>query len=74
MTVETFTGAGVAACAGGSGTGPETPTSAGLADCFEHAQNARKSARIAKLATIAIFCWRDQDESVVPEIGSSVDV
>src|SRR5260370_29676372 len=48
--------------------GWETPTSAGLGDCFEHALTASNSPRIAKPAIIASFCWRDQDESVVPEI------
>lgn len=48
--------------------GLETPTSAGLDDCFEQALAARSTARIAKPAIMANFCWRDQDESVVPEI------
>jgi hypothetical protein len=51
--------------------GLDTPTSAGFGDCLEHALTASSAARIAKLATIASFCWRDQDEdedeSVVPE-------
>jgi hypothetical protein len=46
----------------------ETPTSAGFGDCFEHALTASNSPSIAKHAIIASFCWRDQDESVVPEI------
>jgi hypothetical protein len=60
------TAAGVAEVAAGL----ETPTSAGFGDCFEHALTASNVARIAKLAIIASFCWRDQDEddSVVPEI------
>jgi len=61
-------GAGVAAGAAEIGAGLETPTSAGLGDCFEHALTASNSPRIAKPAIIASFCWRDQDESVVPEI------
>src|SRR4029077_17290668 len=48
--------------------GLETPTSAGFGPCFEHALTASNSPRIAKLAIIASFCWRDQDESIVPEI------
>lgn len=47
-------------------TGPETPTSAGFADCFEHALSPSKIPRITKPAIIASFCWRDQDESIVP--------
>jgi hypothetical protein len=50
------------------GAGPGTPTSAGFGPCFEHALTASNSPRIAKLAIIASFCWRDQDESIVPEI------
>jgi len=79
-----FAGAGkaaavtvVAAVAAAAGVGevdagPETPASAGFEDCFEHALTASKSPRIAKPAIIASFCWRDQDESVVPEIALSV--
>jgi hypothetical protein len=37
-------------------------------DCFEHALTANSRPRIAKPAIIASFCWRDQDDSVVPEI------
>jgi hypothetical protein len=48
--------------------GLDTPTSAGLGDCFEHALTANSRPRIAKPAIIASFCWRDQDDSVVPEI------
>jgi len=47
--------------------GLETPTSAGFGDCFEHALAASNSPRIAKLAIMAIFCWRDHEESSVPE-------
>jgi hypothetical protein len=47
--------------------GLETPTSAGFGPCFEHALTASNSPRIAKPAIIASFCWRDQDESIVPE-------
>ena len=47
--------------------GLDTPTSAGLGDCFEHALTANSRPRIAKPAIIASFCWRDQDDSVVPE-------
>ena|ERR1700675_351756 len=50
------------------GAGLETPTSAGFGPRFEHALTASKSPRIAKLAMMASFCWRDQDESIVPEI------
>ncbi len=52
----------------GVSAGPETPTNAGLDDCFEHALIAINSPRIVKPAIIASFCWRDQDESIVPEI------
>ncbi len=41
---------------------------AGFGDCFEHALTASNSPRIAEPAIIASFCWRNQDESVVPEI------
>jgi hypothetical protein len=59
-------GAGVAEI----GAGLETATSAGFGDCFEHALTASNSPRIAKPAIVAIasFCWRDQDEGVVPEM------
>jgi len=64
--------AGVAAAAGVAdiGAGLETPTSAGFGDCFEHALTASNSPRIPKPAIVAIagFFWRDQDESVVPEM------
>jgi hypothetical protein len=50
------------------GAGLGTPTSAGFGPCFEHALTASNSPRIAQLAIIASFCWRDQDESIVPEI------
>ena len=46
--------------------GPETLTSAGFADCFEHALSPSNIPRITKPAIIASFCWRDQDESVAP--------
>jgi hypothetical protein len=46
--------------------GPETPTSAGFDDCFEHALSPSNIPRITKPAIIASFLWRDQDESVVP--------
>ena len=51
--------------------GLETPDSAGFEDCFEHAVIARNSPRTAAPAILAIasFCWREQDENVVPEIG-----
>ena len=48
--------------------GLETPTSTCFGDCFEQALAASRTARIAKPAIMASFCWRDQDESVVPEI------
>jgi hypothetical protein len=50
--------------------GLETPDSAGFGDCFEHAVIARNSPRIAApvIVAIASFCWREQDENVVPEI------
>src|SRR5271155_2465619 len=47
----------------------ETPTSAVLEACFEQALTTSKSPRMAKPANMAIFCWRDQDESIVSEIG-----
>ena len=50
-----------------AGAGFVTPTRAGFCDCFEHALNISKSTSITMVAIIAIFCWRDQDESVVPE-------
>jgi len=51
--------------------GLETPDSAGFGDCFEHALNVSNSPRIAAPAIVdmASFRWREQDESVVPEIG-----
>jgi len=45
----------------------DAPAGAGCEDCFEHALKASNSPGIAKPAIIAIFCCRDQDESVVPE-------
>ncbi len=48
--------------------GLETLTSAGFADCFEHALIASSSPRMPKPAIMASFCWRDQDESMVSEI------
>ncbi len=72
-----FVGAGTAAAVGVFAgavavdeldAGLETPTSAGFGPCFEHALTASNSPRIAKPAIIASFCWRDQDESIVPEI------
>ncbi len=50
------------------GAGLETPTSAGFGPCLEHALTTSNSPRIAKAAIMASFCWRDQDESIVPEI------
>jgi hypothetical protein len=65
--------AGVAAAASVAeiGAGLETLTSAGFGDCSEHALIASNSPRIAKPAIVAIasFCWRDQDDNVVPEIA-----
>jgi hypothetical protein len=63
----------VAAVTGAEGVaeldaGLETPTRAGFGPCFEHALTASNSPRIAKPAIIASFCWRDQDESILPEI------
>jgi hypothetical protein len=49
-------------------TGLEILASAGFGDCLEQALTASNTPKIAKLAIIASFCWRDQDESVVPEI------
>src|ERR1700681_2262528 len=62
--------AAVTAAAGvaGPGAGLETPTSAGFGSCFEQALTTSNSPRIAKPAIMASFCWRDQDESIVPEI------
>jgi hypothetical protein len=57
----------------GAGAGLETLTSAGLADCFEHAHTTRDKPSIAKPAIMASFCCCDQDESVVPEIVLFVD-
>lgn len=54
--------------AGELAAGLDALTSAGFDDCFEHALAASRTARIAKPAIMANFCWRDQDESVVPEI------
>jgi hypothetical protein len=48
--------------------GLDTATSADFDDCLEHALTTSKSPRSAKLANMASFCWRDQDESIVPEI------
>jgi hypothetical protein len=59
---------GVAAAVEVCVSGLEMPTSAGLGDCLEHALSAIKIPRIANPAIIAIFCWRDQDESVAPEL------
>jgi len=44
----------------------DTATSVDFALCLEQALTARTIPRIAKPAIIAIFCWRDQDESKVP--------
>jgi hypothetical protein len=74
-----FTGAGGTAAltsvAAGVGVtdaeGLEPPDSAGFGDCFEHALIVSNSPRIAApvIVAIASFRWREQDESVVPEIG-----
>jgi hypothetical protein len=53
-------------------TGLKTPISAGFGDCLEHAVAASNAPRIAKLAIIASFCWRDQDVSAAPYIVPSV--
>jgi hypothetical protein len=66
--VGVVTGVVAAAAVAELDAGLETLTSAGLGDCFEHALTTSNSPRIAKPAIIASFCWRDQDESVVPEI------
>src|SRR5579862_985512 len=50
-------------------TFPETPTNAVFEACFEQALTTSSNPRMAKAANMAIFCWRDQDESIVPEIG-----
>jgi hypothetical protein len=75
-----FMGAGAATAVGVTGVssaragvgelaaGLKTPTSEGLGDCFEQALAASSTARMAKPAIMASFCWRDQDESVVAEI------
>src|ERR1700691_414453 len=74
-----FVGAGVAATGatgaisatvdvGEMAAGLEALTSAGFDDCFEQALAASRTARMAKPAITASFCWRDQDESVVAEI------
>jgi hypothetical protein len=44
----------------------DTPARAGFSDCLEQALTASKTPRIAKPAIMASFCWRDQDEIVVP--------
>jgi hypothetical protein len=51
----------------GEEDGSDTPTSADLEDCFEQALTASKRPRMTNPAIIAIFCWRDQDESIEPE-------
>ncbi len=66
MAVVVATGA-VAAVAG-LAAGLEMPASGGFGDCFEHALIAINSPRIVKLASVASFCWRDQDDSIVPVI------
>jgi hypothetical protein len=66
--VGAVTGTAAAAGAAELEAGLETPIRAGFGDCFEHALTPSNSPRIAKLAIIASFCWRDQDESIVPEI------
>jgi hypothetical protein len=48
--------------------GLDTPTSAGFGDSFEQALTTTSTPRITKHAIIASFCWRDQDESMPPEI------
>ena len=60
---------GTAAAAGLAELDPklETPTSAGFGPCFEHALTTSNSPRIARPSIIASSCWRDQDESIVPE-------
>ena len=60
-------GAGSGAAAVVWVSGLERPTSAGFGDCFEHALSAIRIPSNTKPAIIAIFCWRDQDESVAPE-------
>jgi hypothetical protein len=66
--VGAVTGTAAAAGVAELDAGLETPTSAGFGLCFEHALTTSNSPRIAKPAIIASFCWRDQDESIVPEI------
>jgi len=58
---------GAAAAVAEVAFGLETLTSAGFWD-FEHALMARNSPRNVKHTITANFCWRDQDESIVPEI------
>ena len=65
--VGAVTGTAAAAGAAELEAGLETPTRAGFGDCFEHALTTSNSPRIANPAIIASFCWRDQDESIVPE-------
>ena len=60
-------GARVAAAVEDCAPWAEMPTSAGFGDCFEHALRAIRIPRIVNPEIIAIFCWRDQDERVVPE-------
>jgi hypothetical protein len=66
MAVVVATGA-VAAVAG-LAAGLEMPASGGFGDCFEHALIATNSPRIVKPEIIASFCWRDQDDSIVPQV------
>jgi len=55
--------AGVEACVSGA----EIPTNAVFGDCFEHALTMSRIPRRTNPASMAIFCWRDHEESVVPE-------
>jgi len=61
-------GVGAAAAVEVCVSGLEMPTRAVLGAAFEHALSAIKNPRITNPAIIAIFCWRDQDESVAPEL------
>ncbi len=62
------TGTGARAGVAESAAGPDTATRTGFADCVEHAMNAINSPSIANAEIVASFCWRDQDESMFPEM------
>src|SRR5882757_9966805 len=61
-------GVGVGAAVVLAASGLEMPTSAVLGVSFEQALSAIRIPRMTNPAIIAIFCWRDQDVSVAPEL------